>query len=386
MSDEREEPGASPSNSEKKETMPSPQPASEQKEQGRVLDKEKRETGSLSHQAAKRWLQAIAWLINFIVPTIISILLGFSPLPTSVPLISFVQQHPLTSLLTGGIVTLVTVFTLFITYRPRLPAGKKPQWQLTKSSRPLIAVTALSMMSTLVCLALLLVVLLRPAWCPSRLCPPPQVLTNPNGVHTADLELYPIALARTPFVIQSPSFVIPVDPASYTEHTLPNSVGAVNLDVKQTAPYRIVLGVHSLQQGRFGLVIEQVALVIAQVPPMPRPLNVWSTPSTVNYSTNSYQVSYRGQGPQAVLPATYVSSPHGFVELVPGEADQFNVQISARFPVDIKFKVQISYRVTNESQMTVLTLPYVYEVVFSNNSNWHEYEFQSGHFVPVQPH
>jgi len=379
MSDEHKEPATS--NNEKKEATPSPQSEGEQKEQSRVLVKEKMETGSLSHQAAKGWLQALAWLINLIVPTIIAILLGFSPLPTTIPLIGFVQQHPLPALLVGGVVTLITFFALFITYRPKPTDDKKPQWQFANSSRPLIVVTTLSMMSTLVCLALLLVVLLRPAWCPSGLCPPPQVLTNPNGVHTADLELYPRALERTPFVIQSTSFVIPGDPASYTERTIPNSIGAVNLDVKQIAPYRIMLGVRSLQQGRFGLVIEQVALVIVEVPPMPRPLNVWSTPPTVNYNTNTYQVSYRGQNLQAVLPATYVTSPHGFLELVPGEADQFNVQISSRFPADVKFKVQVTYRVSNESQMTVLTFPHVYEVVFSDNSNWHEFEFQSGHFV-----
>jgi hypothetical protein len=362
MSDEKKETSATPDN--------------QQAEASSVSDSQKTENATLSKQVARRWLQALAWLINFIVPTIISILLGFSPLPQSVPVISIMQHHPLISLMVCGVLALVTVYTLLILYKPKtVDAVRKLQWHVTGNSRPWIIVTALSMISTVLSLSLLLVVLLRPSWCPNTLCPSPQILTHPGGIHDASLDLYPIA-------IQSTSFAIPGNPASYSESNVPKSIGAVRLDMKQASSYRVVLGVQSLQQGRFGVIFEQIALVVEQVPPMPHPLNVWNPSTLVGYNTNSYQVNYSGQTTGAALPATYTSILHGFLELAPGEPDQFNVQISTRYPVDIRFRVQVTYRVTNESETHVLTLPLVYEVMFSDASNWHEYQFQNGHFVP----
>jgi hypothetical protein len=363
--------------SEEQKEATTPLPDSQKTPETSVSESKKTENTTLSNRIARRWLQGGAWLINFIIPTILSILLGFSPLPQSIPLIALVQQHPLASLAVCGVLALVTVLALFIAYKPKLAdAGRKPQWQITNNTRPWIVVTALSTVSTVLCLVLLLVVLLRPSWCPNALCPAPQVLalTHPNGIHDANLDLYPINL-------QSKSFVLAGNVASYSQNNIPNSIGAVRLDWKQTPPYRVVLGVNSLSQGRFGVVIEEVALKIKQVPPIPRPLNVWSTTTLDFYNTYSYHVDYRGQNTDAVLPATYISLPNGFLQLAPGEPDQFNVQISSSIPADIQFNVQVTYRVTNELVPHVLTLPHVYEVVFSNASNWHEYQLQDGHFV-----
>ena len=184
------------------------------------------------------------------------------------------------------------------------------------------------------------------------------------------------------FAIQSPFFTLPGNFDQYSQDNLPENIGAVNSDIKHPSPYGIVVGVHSLQQGRFGIVIEQVAIVIESVPPMPRPLNVWTRSPAVGYLTNFYQVTFSGEQKNNVLPAKFVSQLYGGIVLAPGEADQLNIQVSSRVKADLRFRVQVTYRVSNESKLHILLLPRVFEVVFSDNSNWHVYQLENGRFLP----
>jgi hypothetical protein len=109
---------------------------------------------------------------------------------------------------------------------------------------------------------------------------------------------------------------------------------------------------------------------------------VWTRSPAVGYLTNFYQAAYRGEQKNNVLPAKFVSQLYGGIELAPGEADQLNIQVSSRVIADLRFRVQVTYRVSNESQLHVLLLPRVFEVVFSDNSNWHEYRLENGRFLP----
>jgi hypothetical protein len=208
------------------------------------------------------------------------------------------------------------------------------------------------------------------------LCPPPQVSTSSTGVHDNYLDFYPLA-------VQSSFFTLPGNPDQYSQNNLPESIGAVNSSSKNPPPYEIIVGVHSLQQGRFGVVIEQVAIVIENVLPMPRPLNVWARSPAVGYLTNYYQVTYRGGEKNTGLPAKFVSQLYGGIVLAPGEADQLNIQVSSHVIADLRFQVEVAYRVSNVSQLHVLLLPHVFEVVFSDDSNWHEYQLENGHFLPL---
>jgi hypothetical protein len=347
----------------------------EQKEQSALANDKKREN-RLLQQFATKWLKLVAVPINLIVPSIIAILFGFNPLPQSVPLLNIFKQHPFASLILCGILLFMTLSALIFSKRVELGVvGRISQSQIAQSNRLWIGLTGVSTISFLLCLTLLGMVWFRPSWCPNALCPPAQVATSSTGVHDSYLDLYPLA-------IQSPFFTLPGNPDQYSQNNLPENVGAVNADTKHASPYGIVVGVHSLQQGRFGMVIEQVALVIESVPPMPRPLNVWTRSPAVGYLTNFYQVTYRGEQKNSVLPAKFVSQLYGGIELAPGEADQLNIQVSSRVIADLRFRVQVTYRVSNESQLHVLLLPRVFEVMFSDNSNWHEYRLENGRFLP----
>ncbi len=341
-------------------------------------DGKKRMLSHSIYHFANRWKSALAWLANLIVPIIVGILLGTDPFPQSIPLFDFIKQNPIGSLLSGGVIALVSLAALIISHR-REPTEESnvPNQSTDKHVRGWILATALSTCSFVLSFILLAVVVIRPPWCPSALCPPPELITNPKGIHDANLEVYLIT-------VQSTSFVIPGDPASYSTSNLPENIGAERIDEKSSPfLYRVVLGVHSLQQGRFGIVLGQVNLVIRQVPPMPRPLSVWIKGHPVTFNTNSYKVIYQGQLAGHTLPAAYLPSPFGSVELAPGESDQLNLQVSSRVLADLQFQVQITYRVTDESQQHTLMLPYSFEVVFSDASNWRAYRLQSGHFVPT---
>jgi hypothetical protein len=114
--------------------------------------------------------------------------------------------------------------------------------------------------------------------------------------------------------------------------------------------------------------IEQLALVVVEVPPTPQPLNVWIAGSPGDFRSNPFQVSYRGQPAGTVLPATYLPVPRGHALLDPGEADNLDLQVASQVLADLKFRVQVTHRVTNESEVHSLTLPQDFEVVFSNDT------------------
>ncbi len=344
-------------------------------EQNSITIDEKREN-TLLYRLSTKWLKLGALFINLIVPTLIAILFGFNPLPRSVPLFSIFQQHPFASLIVCGILLIMTLLALIYSRRlePRF-FGRNSRLQKAQSNRLWIGLTSVSTISFLLCLTLLGIVWFHPSWCPYSLCPPAQPITSSNGVHDRDLDLYPLA-------VQSPFFELPGNPDQYSQNNLPENIGAINNDTKHLSPYEIVVGVHSLQQGRFGIVIEEVAIVIESVPPMPRPLNVWTYNPAVGYLTNYYQVPYKGEQKNALLPATFVSKLYGGIVLAPGEADQLVIQLSSRLTVDLRFRVQVTYRVSNESLLHILLLPRVFEVVFSDNSNWHEYRLENGRFLP----
>jgi hypothetical protein len=145
--------------------------------------------------------------------------------------------------------------------------------------------------------------------------------------------------------------------------------------------------VHDLQQSGYEIYIEHVILLVKQVPPLATPLNVW-TAGSLNYTSSPYSVTYNGEGPGTMLPTKYVPVPgvtHTHQRLQPGEADAIDIQINptANLQADLQFQVQIVYKLANENQEYRLILPNIFEVVFSNASNWHPFHFQNGHFRPA---
>ena len=153
------------------------------------------------------------------------------------------------------------------------------------------------------------------------------------------------------------------------------SIGALHSDGKNsTSLYHLIIGLDSLQQGRFGMVIEEVNLVIQQVAPIPHPLNVWNYNTPVHYENeNQYRALYLGQTTGAVIPTDYLRFQYGFVQLKPGETDQIDIHFISRIEANIWFSVQVVYRIDNESILHTLKLPQVFEIMFANKSDWHLY-------------
>lgn len=216
----------------------------------------------------------------------------------------------------------------------------------------------------------------RPSWCPSWLCSSPQVLIAKGGTHDSNLQV-------TFQTLQSSIKVIPDDPSTYTLGNLPVANDAQLINTSQSLPYRVVLKIHSLQQGRYGLVIDQVTLVVnKQAQMVPYPLRVWIANNVLAYDNNLYHVTYRGQEVHTVLFAL-PTQPVNVVELLPGETDELSLEVRSAVVADLSFQVQVTYHVIGDLASYTLTLPNVFEVIFSDPANWHPYSLQDGHLVPA---
>jgi ABC-type enterochelin transport system permease subunit len=145
-----------------------------------------------------------------------------------------------------------------------------------------------------------------------------------------------------------------------------------------------VLKIHSLQQGQYGLVIDQVTMVISkQAQTIPYPLHVWIANNVSLYNNNLYRVTYRGQATNAVLAALYMTQPLSYVSLLPGETDELSLEVRSIVVADLHFQVQVTYHVIGQLPTYTLLLPTVFEIIFSDPANWHPYSLQNGHMVPT---
>jgi hypothetical protein len=317
------------------------------------------------------WRRQLGILATIIEWSIVATLAGFSTWSPSAPVVIFMYQHLIEALVIGGIVLLFSFMSLITPLLPKPQDGKK-----VGHTPRLVLPMVVSALGNTFFVILLAIVLIRPPWCPVFLCPGPKLILNPQGIHDTNLEVY----YQT---VQSTSYLLPGDPSRYTINNLPKNIGAQRIDITIPHPYQMVLGVHSLQQGRFGMIIEQVALVVRQATSIPYPLRVWVKDPLRVFQINPYGVTYIGGDAGTILPAIYVPIPMEHVQLVPGESDELSIEILSRRIVDLHFQVQVTYRVANEEQQHTLTLPNLFEVIFSDASNWHPYRLQDGHLVPT---
>ncbi len=323
-----------------------------------------------------------------IVPSVVLMLLGFKQWPSNIPLLNFAREHRVASPIIGVVFVLLFVAAMIIPLFP-MPEPKDENDGAQGSTdwpiRPWVIATAMSTTSSVISSILLLIVLIRPTWCPSMLCltlaPTPLIY----GPHDANLEV-------NFTTIQSPAYVLTKNPAQYSlsSNNLPTSndrtsIGAVLIDARKTSsPYIVALAIHNLRSTGYTMIIEEVALVVKQTPSTPLPLNVLAQPPSLVYqSGNLYNVGYQGQRSNAVLPATYVHLPGGYVQLKPLEPDSLYLQVTPRLmtAIDLRFSVRITYRIANEARRYSFTPPYVFEVVFAKAWNWHPYHLQDGRLV-----
>ncbi len=298
-------------------------------------------------------------------------LVGLNSPASYPPLFTIIHLHQTISIIVILLLALYLMRVLFVgTDSKQKEDGKKLDQSKKKYVRPLLIMNVISNSGSILLLFMLVLLLIRPWWCPSAICPTPQriLITHPQSIHDENLEVYFIE-------VQSAFYVIPGNPAHYKLSNLPMSISALHSDGQNsTLLYHLIIGLDSLQKERFGMVIEKVNLVIQQVAPIPHPLNVWNYTSPVHYENeNHYRALYLGQETGAVISTNYLRFQYGFVQLKPGETDQIDIHIISRVEANIWFSVQVVYRINNESILHTLKLPQVFEIMFANKSDWHFY-------------
>jgi len=286
----------------------------------------------------------------------------------------WLDLHPLGLLLIAFAPIILSVATigLGLVLTQRAAATTQYQWLF-------ITTSSLSAVGTVLLGGFVATIVLSPSWCPSSLCP------QPPGPHDQYLESQLTA-------IESGAYLIPNDPSTYRLSDLPPSSGASAVAVESTtqsgatatSPYRVVLRVHSLQGGTFGMFIETVDLKILRTETVASPVRVWIRGIPLDYMANPYGAKYAGERSGSDVQATYAGPiPEAHVQLQPGESDELGIALTSAFEADISFQVAIGYRISNATQLRRLLLPYAFRVVFADTANWHRYQLQNGQFAPV---
>jgi hypothetical protein len=305
----------------------------------------------------------------------IGVLFGFNDLPSTIPLLSLMRDHPPLGIgLVGGLLAILI-------FAPLLGGNNRPERsrdEARRADRRLYTVTAVATASALLFVSLLGTVVVRPTWCPTEICP--AVPTNPLGVHDTNLEVFYTAT-------QSAAFVIPGDVAQYSlgQHNLPRGTGAIRFD-ETFSPYRVVIGVHSLQRDlHAGLIVQQVSVVIDAVAAPPDPLDVWTAGAPNDFASNPYRATYRGEPAGAQLIAFSTHEPPTYTDLGEGESDAIDVQLMSTVVASIRFHLEVTYSVKGEATLRTLALKaYSFTLVFANAANWHVYQLgPDGRFAPA---
>ncbi len=323
----------------------------------------------------ERLFKGSAWTVNVLATAILSILLGFNQPASDIPIVDIIVHYKLTVLVVLCVVIFLTLVVL-LAFRS-LDKHLRP---MNAGLKAMGAVTSVSIVSCMLCLSLLGITLYRPSWCPSWLCLAPQPLIASGGVHDSNLQV-------TFQTLQSSIKMIPGDPSIYTLSNLPMANDTQLINTSQVLPYRVVLKIHSLQQGHFGLVIDQVTLLVnRQAQLIPHPLRVWIAHNVLPYNNNLFRVIYRGQATNTPLPALYITQPLAHVSLLPGETDELSLEVRSAVVADLHFQVQVTYHViVGQLAFHILTLPNVFEIIFSDSSNWRPYQVgPDGHLVSTR--
>ncbi len=310
----------------------------------------------------------------------ISVTLGFSNLPSSIPLLTLLRTHPPLGI---GLVALLLALLIFAPLFSGGGGGSDGPREESASrgiSRGLIGATAVSTITAMLFVSLLATVVIRPSWCPTAICPAPILITNPLGIHDSNLEIFYTAT-------QSSTYVIPGDVTQYSlgQNNLPRGTGAVRID-ETYPPYRAVIGVHSLQRDpSAGLIIQQVIVVIDSVATPPNPLAIWNQGTTNNFSSNPYHATYRGEPAGSQLIAFSDNDPPTYVDLRAGESDEIDVQLLSTVQAAIAFHIEVVYTVKGDATLHTLDLQkHEFFLDFGAAGDWHVYQIgPDGRFTPA---
>lgn len=333
---------------------------------------------------AKLWVATLTVVSTTLLSSVVSILFGLQAPPAAIPLFQLVREQAALCVVVGMFLVGLTVASVLVLRSKKDNGDQRAHKPDAPHKRPrlVVALIVTSSVSTSSVVGLTTVVLTRPSWCPVSLCPAPPM---PPGPHDEFLEAAVTTLASSTYALDRP-------PSAYSLSDLPptgtaSSVAAqrvVTTGPQGAGDYRVVLRVHSLQTGRFGLIIEEVGLRLTSTTIPPDPLNVWFKGPPMSFDVNPYRAMYSGQtAGQDMVTVHGGAVPEGHVQLAPGESDELSISVSSPAPAVISYRPAIRYRVADESQTRELLLPNVIRVEFSDYLNWHQYTLSSGRFVPA---
>jgi len=175
--------------------------------------------------------------------------------------------------------------------------------------------------------------------------------------------------------VDSSSYFFSGDPWRYSGGgNLPTDVGAVLLARKTTSSYTIVLGVQNVQHTGNSILIDYVTLQLLHIFSIPHPLTVWTRGMATTDTTHPYPTLYTGHPGQSLY-----AIPYQNVSLAHDEPDQLDIQVHSTVSAYLQFKLAITYHIAGVSQ--TFTLPWTFQVIFSDASNWNEYILQGGSLV-----
>lgn len=188
--------------------------------------------------------------------------------------------------------------------------------------------------------------------------------------------------------VVSPSFVFLDNPNHYSgSNTPPTNMSAVLLPTNTVSYCHIIVAVQNVRLGGVDILIDDAALKLLSIPETPRPLRVWTSGVSTTYNTYPYPVTYQGQSLDQLPNQLLYAVPPQNVILGParnshsGESNQLSIQVMPTVTAYLWFQIQVSYQIGDAAKVYILTLPQIFQVVFSDASNWQEYILQNGSFV-----
>ncbi|MGH2501738.1 MAG: hypothetical protein ACRDID_04390 [Ktedonobacterales bacterium] len=339
------------------------------------------------------YLKVLGAIILGLIIDAIAIVVGLGGLGTNY-LAPIMARYPLPSLAVGFVLIVVAILSFFASSVLASDAGNSgtnssavsifSTWQ----QRAILVSLSFGTLSVLITSGLVGILVARPSWCYSHLtwaCPGPAVLAGSG--HDTNLEVRLVT-------VQQSAVVLAADPSTYTLATLPTGLAVIpavqivprsqqtGISTLQPNSYRVVLDVHSLERGAYGLRITGITLEVIDIPSQPRPLNVWIQGSSIIYQSEPYRIVYNGQSAGSSLSAHFVGSSTAYTHLKPTESDTLTLQIDSSVPANLRYRLAISYQLDNTSMRGHVTLPGVFEVAFGAPTNWHPYNLKGGRLVP----
>jgi hypothetical protein len=314
-------------------------------------------------------------VVEIVIGFLAGLLLGLTAAPSTIPLLALIRTHPPIGIGLGAVLLLVLIIAPLVGAPQDAPDEPGVAPEASRARTRVWLATSTSLVTTALLFGLIGLITIRPSWCPTSICPAPQliVVTNPNGVNDGVMEAYYLAQ-------QGAAFMMTEDPASYTFNNLPSTIGAMELG-STGQPYRAVIGIHSLQRNtRYGLAIDGVDALLDQATPVTGPVNAYLAGASLAYNNHVSSFTYSQQATPSVLPT---QAPELATVLEVGGSDDLEVQVTTREEVALQFRLQVRYHeIVGDPHSRTLIVPHEFGITFIAPAHWRPYVFSGGKMTP----